>query len=161
MSLSGVIDNLQFARDGGELSGTLGLEGLPRLAEMPCKTSGVRYSLRGSLNRAGKPSLEVRASGRMELVCQRCLEPIASDLELKVDFELCADPVVIAQAEDDIDRLLVDREMDVARLVEDELLLALPQVPRHENCSIDGLIERPKTESPFSALAALNKRGNR
>lgn len=161
MSLPGVIDGLQFARDGGELRGTLGLERLSRLAEMPCKTSGVGYWLRGGLNRAGKPSLEVKASGRMELVCQRCLGPLLIEVDVDVDLELSADPEVIAQADDEVDRVIATRDMSVAQLVEDEVILALPQVPKHENCDVDRLIAQPKKQSPFGVLARLKKRGDR
>ena len=161
MSLAGVIDGLQFARDGGELRGTLGLERLSRLAESPCKTSGVEYCLRGGLNRAGKPSLEITASGSMELVCQRCLGPLLIEVDVDVELELCADPEVIAQTDDEVDRVLATREMSVAQLVEDEVILALPQVPKHENCSVDRLIAQPNKQSPFSVLASLKKRGDR
>lgn len=160
MSLPAVIDGLQFARDCGELCGTLGLEQLSRLAAMPCTTSGVGYSLRGVLNRAGNPGVEVKASGRMELVCQRCLGPLSIDVDVNVELELCADLNVIARAEDDIDRVLATREMNVAQIVEDELILALPQVPRHENCEINRLIAPSDKQSPFSVLNGLGKRGN-
>ena len=158
MSLSGVIDNLQFARDGGELSGTLSLGQLPRLAGMSCKTSGVQFNLTGGRNRSGKPSIEVRARGRLEVPCQRCLEPMEFGIDVEVELELCADPVWIAQADDDIDRILVDREMSVAQLVEDELILVFPQFPRHENCRIAGLPEQRSKQSPFVALAELKRR---
>ena len=161
MSQPGVIDGLQFARDGGELRGTLGLERLTRLAQTPCQSSGIEYCLRGGLNRAGKPGLGLKASGRLELVCQRCLGPLLFAIDVDVDLELCSDPGVIAQAEDEVDRVLAEREMNVAQLVEDEVILALPQVPRHEKCNIDGLIAQPQKESPFSVLATLKKRGDR
>ena len=161
MSLVGVIDGLQFARDGGELRGTLGLEQLPRLAESPCKTFGVGYCLRGGLNRAGKPSLAITASGRIELVCQRCLGSLLIDVDLDVELELCADPDAIAQADDEVDRVLATREMSVAQMVEDEVILALPQVPKHENCKVESLIAQPKEQSLFSVLAGLKKRGDR
>jgi uncharacterized protein len=39
------------------------------------------------------------------------------------------------EAEDEIDRVLVSRRMDVGQLVEDEVILVLPMVPRHETCA--------------------------
>ena len=84
MLLAGVIDGLHFARVGGELRGTLGLDLLPRLAQTPCKTSGFSYFLRGGLNPAGKASIEVKVTGSLELVCQRCLEPIVFEVDVDV-----------------------------------------------------------------------------
>jgi uncharacterized protein len=157
MLLPGVIDGLQFARDGGELRGTLDLIGLPRLADTPCKTSGIAFFLRGGMNSAGKASIEVKANGRLELVCQRCLGPLDVDVDVDVSLELCADLDVIAQAEDEVDRVLAKPEMSVAGLVEDEILLVLPQVPRHDSCGVEELMAEPRKASPFGVLAALKK----
>ena len=60
--------------------------------------------------------------------------------------------------------LVLTRALDLHELVEDELILALPLVPRHDACpqplaapatAEEPLAERP---NPFAALAAL-KRG--
>ena len=83
------------------------------------------------------------------------------EVDVEVALELCADPEVIAQAEDEVDRVLASREMSVAQLVEDEVILALPQVPKHENCDVDRLIAQPVKQSPFSVLERLKKRGDR
>jgi uncharacterized protein len=64
-----------------------------------------------------------------------------------------------AESEDDV---LPLAPLDVKALVEDELLLALPLVPRHEACPeplpFEPGPEAPASEHPFAALAAL-KRG--
>ena len=72
-----------------------------------------------------------------------------------------------AELEDDV--LELQRHTDLSELVEDELLLALPLVPRHEDCpeplpmgelgdpepAADAPPERPH---PFAALAQLKKK---
>jgi uncharacterized protein len=50
--------------------------------------------------------------------------------------------------------------MDVAQLVEDEVILALPMVPRHEACLATGAAPETRA-SPFDALAALRRGDNR
>lgn len=161
MLLAGAIDGLHFARVGGELRGTLGLDLLPRLAQTPCKTSGFSYFLRGGLNPAGKASIEVKVTGSLELVCQRCLEPIVFEVDVDVNLELCADLDVIAGAEDEVDRVLAESEMSVSGLVEDELILVLPQIPRHKSCGVEKLLAQPRKASPFGVLASLKKRDDR
>ena len=153
-----VIDGLRFASERGELQGCLPLAAFPRLAEMGVRTDeGVAFSLRGGTSPLGKPSLRVQARGVLEMTCQRCLAPVAVPLAVESELELSESEAAIAAADDEIDRVLAGPAMPVARLVEDEVLLALPMVARHEHCT-------PRAEgpddagSPFAALAAL-KRG--
>ncbi len=65
------------------------------------------------------------------------------------------------------ERGVISRDFDALSLVEDELILSLPLVPRHEVCpehlpsqvedeAFEAASERP---NPFAALAAL-KKGN-
>jgi uncharacterized protein len=64
----------------------------------------------------------------------------------------------IEAADDEIDRVLAGNAMDVAQLVEDEVLLALPMAPRHEKCA--GSREGAETggrASPFAELAKLKR----
>ena len=66
------------------------------------------------------------------------------------------------------DLLAISREFDLRELIEDELLMALPVVPRHDECptavhlaSSDDDFEEASAEkpNPFAALAALRKDG--
>jgi uncharacterized protein len=67
-----------------------------------------------------------------------------------------------AESEDDV--LVSSAHFDLLALVEDELLLALPIVPRHDACPAplpapsDDLSEEPRA-NPFAALAALKRGG--
>lgn len=160
MSQAGLIDGLQFARAGLELRGSLTLDKLPRLAQMQGSTEGLEYCLRGSTASNGKACLRISVKGDVQLICQRCLGSLQVPLEVEVELQLAGDAREIAQAEDDIDRVLASTEMDVAQLVEDEVILALPMVPRHESCVAAGA-ESQSRESRFGALAALRRRENR
>jgi len=159
MSQPGVIDSLQFAREGGELHGVLGMDWAPRLVEMACKTAGIEYFLRGKLSSSGVPCLQIKASGSIETVCQRCLMPLALDLAVDIELQLCEDPKVIATAEDDIDRLLADKALHVAQVIEDEVILSIPQVPKHDDCGGREVTARLKGSSPFESLKAFKLRG--
>jgi uncharacterized protein len=135
MSQAGVIDSLQFARAALEQRGVLGMERLPRLAKMQCSTQGLEYHLRGGSASNGRPCLRVSVRGSVDLPCQRCLDlfpvPIAIDAELQLSESLRE----ISEADDEIDRVLASRHMDLGQLIEDEVILALPMVPRHEACT--------------------------
>jgi uncharacterized protein len=158
MSPGRVIDGLQFARTGSEMTGKLGPDELPRLVELNCGVDEIAYRIQGGINSEGKPSLAVEASGTLQLTCQRCLGPLAFAVDVDVELELTEDPAAIEKAEDDVDRILASHSMDVAAMVEDELILALPFSPKHESCDIamgDARIERP---SPFGVLEQLKRR---
>jgi uncharacterized protein len=67
-----------------------------------------------------------------------------------------------AESEEDV--LASTRSLDLRQLAEDELLLALPLVPRHDVCPqpllpamSDPLDEDAAPPNPFAALAALKR----
>lgn len=158
------IDGLQFARGGlqpgWKVNGRAPEERLHRLVEMGCRTEGLDYSIEGVLSEGGKPALRVRVSGSGRMACQRCLEPVVVDLSGLALLELSESVGDIERADDDVDRVLAEQAMDAERLAEDEAILRLPMVPRHDLCvtvEITGAEEVPlgKAASPFAALAAL------
>jgi uncharacterized protein len=158
MSQAGTIDGLKFAHERLQVAGRLSIAALPRLAESGCTAAAVSYGVEGSLNAESRPSLRVRAQGSVEMPCQRCLQPLAVAMDVDSVLELAESREAAEAADDEIDRVVASRNMDVAALVEDELLLALPMVAVHEDCRLpaddDG--DRP---SPFAVLAGLRKGG--
>jgi uncharacterized protein len=82
---------------------------------------------------------------------------IDSRLELvPEDSELSQD-----ELEDDTrDFLPVAGGLEVAELVEDEVLLALPVAPRHERCGLPGAAGVSERVAPFAALAGFKGKPN-
>jgi len=74
------------------------------------------------------------------MVCQRCLDPIQVPIAIDAELQLAENAREISEADDEIDRVIASRHMDVAWLVEDEVILALPMAPRHEECVPSGSI---------------------
>jgi uncharacterized protein len=151
------IDGLQFARDGYVVRGTLGPDDLERLAEQGCTTAGLDYSLTGAVGEQGRPFLSVTVSGTLEMACQRCLGKLVVPVELSGRVELATDWNQLVNADDDVERVLAEKEMSVAALVEDEVILALPMVPRHERCEESGINAGVARQSPFDVLAGLKR----
>jgi len=101
------------------------------------------------------------------LECQRCLKAVAVPLATERSFLFVHGEDAAAQldtdSEDDV--LALTRALDLRELIEDELLLALPIVPRHEVCPVplvapvddEGVVE--EKPNPFAALAALKRSG--
>src|SRR5262245_57512366 len=111
MSQAEVIDGLQFARGALERRGVVGMERLPRLAQLRCSTDGLEYHVRGGLAGNGKPLLRLSVRGSVELQCQRCLDPIHVPIAIDAELQLAESQREISEADDEIDRVLASRSM--------------------------------------------------
>ena len=90
------------------------------------------------------------------LTCQRCMQPVEVGIRRKARFELVdSSSALDADDDDEWDRLLHSDRFDLIHLVEDEMLLALPYSPRHEQCEAVQRANAGEKVSPFAGLAAL------
>ena len=169
------LDVTAFAKSAGELAGAWPLTALGRLAEgaviaaLPAEGGDVRWSARGELRpmRGGENQvwLHLQASTRAPLECQRCLKAVEVPLAIERSFLFVHGEDAAAQldADSEDDVLALTRALDLRELIEDELLLALPIVPRHEVCPEPLLVaveaDEPLAEkpNPFAALAVLKR----
>ena len=113
--------------------------------------------------------LRLEAHAQLILTCQRCMHPLTLDLHIKRRFLVAGNESAAEQMEDtsqdEYDVIAHNKKFDLLTLTEDELLLALPIVPKHQECEPPGLMqqdasgsdERPK---PFAVLASLKRRGH-
>ncbi len=147
MSRAGSIDGLRFARERGLAAGTLGLADLPRVADLGGRAAQIRFTVRGGETARRRLCLKVSAQGVLVLQCQRCLAPLDFAVDQSVELELSTSEREIAMADDGVDRVLAHRSMDVAALVEDELILALPMIPMHEHCEPAGWAQAGTAEA--------------
>ena len=161
MSQPGRIDSFQFARSGSGLAGKLGAEQLSRLAEQQVTLEELAFELRGGTNRSGRLCLRLAVKGSLTLVCQKCMGPLDFPLDIDAELELAATKEEIELAEDEVDRVLGSSELSVSDLVEDEVMLELPMVPRHDSCGASNEAGKSGRASPFEALARLKIGGGR
>ena len=158
------VDSFAFARDAGELRGTLKIVDLPRLHDVLFDQSGeIAYRLTGAFNKDGIASLRLELAAGLLMTCQRCLGPVKFSLKSTRNFELVPEMEALgdpAEERDDVDRMHADAKLDVAALVEDETILCLPMVARHQpaKCSSPLALEgENEKKSPFNSLAALKR----
>jgi len=152
------IDGARFCRNLSTMARSIGVDGLPRLVELGCHSAEVTYSVAGGTNDMGRQSLELCISGRFMLTCQRCLKPMQWGMTSRIDLELVSSQEAIDNAIDDRDRVLAGKEMDVDALIEDEIILAIPMIPHHDDCLTTKAVLASEVASPFGVLALL-KRG--
>src|SRR6195952_1973361 len=166
------LDVALFAKEAGTLAGVWPLREFDRIATSAAPgvpltdADTVRWSAQGELRpmRGGETQvwLTADAATHVALECQRCLKPVTVALQIARKFLFVHGEDAAAQldtdSEDDV--LAMTRALDLRELIEDELLLAIPIVPRHDVCpeplfaAADELPDDP-APNPFAALAAL------
>ncbi len=163
-SLKKISDSFAFAREGRVLQGTLAVSSLERLHDLLAEVSGeLVFRLQGGREERGQSMLYLEVTGTLPLACQRCLEPIQFNLDIESRLELIPESADLSQEEledDTRDFLPVAGELNVAELVEDEVLLALPVAPRHERCGLPGAADAGEWVNPFATLAGLKGKLN-
>ncbi len=143
------------------LERSVGLTELPRLADVLVTSEGfLSVRLEGWRDDAGKSWLQVDIAGEPVLCCQRCLGgvkfplAISSRLQLMAPGEDWPDDDLV---DDSADAITAEKALAVLSLVEDEVLLALPIAPRHEQCEAPSANATGHGASPFAALADFKK----
>ncbi len=169
------IDPWSAADRGVRVEGCVPVSELQRVAGILSDEHGeVRFNLRFYRDSRRRVCVEGHVSANLRMSCQRCLQPVEIAIDSNIALALIE---VLDEAEllpDSYDPLMVSeqgvRPLDLA---EDEILLALPQVPKHgsgEQCegeiwlnkqasapSADDDAAETGTDNPFSALAQLKE----
>ena len=108
--------------------------------------------------------LRLTVTGTLQLRCQRCLGPLSYSVNVTSELLLLRDESEFADLGDELDDtadgIVAQPKMDVAAMVEEEIILGLPYAPRHPQgeCAADGASGKAAgKESPLAALARLRK----
>lgn len=168
------VDIAAFAKQGGDESGSWSLLTLDRLCgeahgdAKPVASEQMQWRATGEsrARRGGAPEvwLHLEGEAQLALVCQRCLQPVGEALRARRSFQFVAgeDQAAAVDADSEDDVLALTRTLDLIELLEDELLLALPLVPRHDACPQplkvreDGAVFEERAH-PFAALVDLKQ----
>jgi uncharacterized protein len=169
----------RLARHGETLEGSVAPEQMPRLAELLHDRAGrAEFELRFGHDDEGQASMLGRIGASLVMLCQRCLEPMQVDVECEVRVALVHEDAEVAALDVRYEPLKVGEEpVSLPGLVEDELLLAVPNFSRHPRgeCEVpagadvvddaapvwDGKNEisgESAKENPFSILKSLKSR---
>ena len=114
--------------------------------------------------------LDLALKGRLHLVCQRCLQDCAVNLDEKRRFVLVATE---AEADDypledeEQEPLVASQHFNLLETIEDEVLLSLPLIPKHPegfcepHATVFGLEDEDdrsdERENPFNVLKNMKK----
>ncbi|EKD70387.1 MAG: hypothetical protein ACD_46C00546G0002 [uncultured bacterium] len=158
------IDPFRYAEQHLRLDGTVKLADMHRLgAGVSTPNEIASVALEFGVDEQGITYLKGHVSAKLTLQCQRCMEPfiyeIISDFVLGIVNTLDEANALPDQYEP---ALASDGQLALRELIEDELILNLPIIPRHEPdvCKVNMPLantewEQGKGESPFRVLESL------
>jgi uncharacterized protein len=163
-----LIDAPEFARLGRVLEGRVPLAEFGRLQSWLSDAAGkLQYRIGGTVDQQGYPSLVFDLQARLLVTCQRCLQELELPVNVHNRIRLVESPgaALPGQADQALageeDFVAASGPLDLLAMIEDEMILALPLAPRHEQCELAGGGIGTQIESPFGVLAQLKKRANR
>ncbi len=140
-----LVDAYRMARAGSSRRGEIALSRMSRLAPLLSDVQGAaRYELEFHLDSQSRPLVTGRIRARLELICQRCLEPLVLDLDLDLRLGIVrSDEEAVALGDGREPVTLETGEVSISALVEDELILGLPAVPLHPSASCRSPVNAP------------------
>ena len=164
---SPTIDSFAFARGGRRIEGNVAVAQLPRLGELlteyvTTSEGALHYKIEGLIDDDGHPAADLHLDGQLNLICQRCNAPLAFRINRTTRFRFVATEEELNSLpieDDEIDAVVGSRNMSILDWVEDEAILSLPLVPRHDGCaaplSSDDVQNPAPASNPFAVLLAL------
>ena len=166
------IDPLDLAKNQIHLRDAYGISEMPRLAEYsPSDQALIQVDLHFRPEGDTGAKLSGEITTELKLRCERCLGSLMLPLTIRpvIFFEASAvdssDKQSVGEEESDLrDIIALDGPVDLKDLVEEEILLAIPMIPKHdsEECNAGKLLQQKndvtqRATNPFSKLAELKK----
>jgi len=163
------IEPIRLAETGQAFSGRLPIKHLHRLKSLVVSQTGdVEIKLQFGVDEIGIRYLQGHMATSLQLECQRCMEPMELQLDKDMLIAFVKSSVEAEELPDNYDPQVVEQTpIALVDLIEDELILSLPQVPMHkrEDCVASKLLdteaaleannEPEVVKNPFEILATL------
>lgn len=162
------VDPWRAADLGKQFSGRAALAKLPRLMEAVLAPEGeVELDLTFDRDAQKRACIQGIVRATLTLECQRCLGPMSFPVEAELHLALVESAAEAERLPEVYDPLLIEEpRIRLLDIVEDELLLSIPLIPKHEAgaCSAKYVAsppqqgepeETPNKENPFAVLAEL------
>lgn len=163
------VDPIKAALQRLDYNGIVKKEELLRLNE---STSSVKtdanVQLSFDVDKQGLKVLYGKADIEVELVCQRCMQPYVEHITAEFIYTPLFKLEKIEEIPESYEVIMVNSEgiIDLLQVIEDELILAMPPVARHdlEDCSVTEsdmeygeIPEEVQKPNPFAVLESLKK----
>ena len=155
------VDPWKAAEGSRTFSGTMPLDRMPRLVPLLAAAEGeASFTAAFAFDKQTRVTVQVEVEARLPLICQRSLEPYFEPISRSTLLGVVESLEDESLMPENYEAVLVQHgRLALAELVEDELLLGLPQVPRNPEFNDAELPTesaeqaRPGQRNPFDNLA--------
>ncbi|MCK5728198.1 MAG: DUF177 domain-containing protein [Methylococcales bacterium] len=165
--LPNFIDPHAFADKRRQLSGDIALNQFSRLSDVLSDDQGSVNIQLSFLKNRRLSLIQGDIQTELRVDCQSCLKIMTLPLAVSINLAVVES---LAQAEklaSEYDPLIVnEKKISLINVIEDELLLAIPDFPRHEHLCLepakqtDVIETTTEPNNPFSILAQLKNTGD-
>lgn len=159
------IEPVSLAEAGRSFRGEVAVKDLARLADvLAARTGHISVEMALRIDEHQVRSLTGKLNGNLKLVCQRCLGKIEFPLNLRFQLGIVRSETEAEELPEGYEVLLADgNPIALSRIVEDEIILALPIIPKHEDASLckgSAVTNKPELQkaNPFAVLKQLNSK---
>lgn len=133
-----LIEPRKLAQQQLQLVGYIKPEDLPRVVTATLNLAPVDCELRFRLDEQYRRLIEGKLNAEIEVSCQRCMGALPLSVDVDVRLAVVRDEEEAKALPASLDPLIVDEaETSLYELVEEELLLNIPLINRHEHDCID------------------------
>jgi uncharacterized protein len=126
-------DLVALAERGAVLEGTIDLVRFGRLKGLLNSAEGsARARIAFRRNHDDMLLMELECEAALELICQHCLDPVRHEVRERVDFAIAETEDSLAVLPEGMESIALNGDrFRPATVIEDELIVSLPLVPRH------------------------------
>ncbi len=162
------VEPYKLAAHAEHLEGLMPLDAFSRLTdEIGAQTGDCRVWLDFAIDAQGRREIHGRLEAELQLPCRRCLSPMAQSVVSEFLLGMVTSDALAAELPSTHEPVLVeDEQLNLLTVVEDELILSLPQVVYHDeaDCKVsrDQLVSGSESvasaeppASPFEVLKRL------
>ena len=161
------IDPLRLAQNGLKLAGKLAVTEMPRLLQSLTNNEGiVDVDIAFDVDEVNTPFMRGEFTTTVSMICERCMKAMPIDLKVNCLLAMVTNERKIEGLAEQYDPWLLESSDDIllSSVIEDELILALPLVPRHDEAclpasewsSADEMVKEAEEKvSPFAILSTL------
>lgn len=161
--LPNTIEPRRAAEQGLSFQGSIPLLRLERLVSyLEGDEGSIEVSLSFGVDEEKIRYLNGKAEASVQMLCQRCLKPVAISLKAELNLGIVRDDEAASMLPGRYDPLIVAKEIDIKQAIEEELILTLPLIATHQDCSVKTEYRDPEAKpegddkpNPFSVLAQL------
>lgn len=157
------VDPYLQARRARHMQGSIAIAKFERLVETLQRDDGeVEVDIEFSRGLGGKPQFKLALNATLVAECQRCLGEVCYPINSERTMLVVNDEAALEKVPEEFEPVLVEEDkLSLMSIIEDELLLSLPIMVKHDDCQMAIAVDDNDDEeleervNPFAILSQL------